>query len=192
MSFRESDSSTPTRCVSTSGRFQFPLRRSRSSPQARDAQSSRFASRARSSTATTMRASANTEREDFSTGSAPPSPPDVASRVAAPQPLSSWPACPGHRCRVASACSSRILGATLFALAYLRIFNAPNHVDSRDKPGYDGFRGAGAANGSPSSLLVVRSVEIVPADIFALESFAQPDPYASAVILGEEDGACAL
>ena len=55
-------SSTPTRCVSTTGRFLFRSRRSRSSPQARDGRSSRFASRARFSTATTMPAHANAGR----------------------------------------------------------------------------------------------------------------------------------
>src|ERR1700729_4202136 len=41
-------------------------------------------------------------------------------------------------------------------------------------------------------LLVVRRVEVVPADIFALERLAQPDPYASAAILRDEDGAGGL
>ena len=44
----------------------------------------------------------------------------------------------------------------------------------------------------PNPLLVVRRVEVVPPDIFALERFAQPDAYASAAILGDEDGAGGL
>jgi uncharacterized protein YndB with AHSA1/START domain len=66
-SCRASGSSTPTRCISMSGRFPFRSQRLRSSPQARDARSSRSASRARSSTATTMPASENMAPETFST-----------------------------------------------------------------------------------------------------------------------------
>ena len=50
----------------------------------------------------------------------------------------------------------------------------------------------GASLRSRVSLLVVRRVEVVPADIFALEGLAHPDPYASAVILREEDDAGGL
>ena len=64
--------------------FRFPRDACRSSPRARDARSSRFASRARSSTATTTRASANTGRASSSTSSARRSASDTAGAHTSP------------------------------------------------------------------------------------------------------------
>jgi ketosteroid isomerase-like protein len=103
--------------------------------------------------------------------------------------------CVGHSDRGRSVGNTEVLTVRDGKIVEVEVYfgwKVPHPAQGRASAGPGIYTISSARRCGGGSLLVVRRVEVVPADIFALEGLAQPDPYASAAILGDEDGAGGL